>query len=314
LMSQRFCDLESLPPHNPLVLSQADTVRKAIMELSKRHLRGCVVADNGSCSRESMKVFDLRHVVRLLVSEHRRLGDSQSVETILEGVLETPIGQSINAWPTYKFATADSTETLAEVTSHFLTSDRIFIFNKSKLVSVFGVSDFVALVRSSKCFDCLNDESRLHSVLTETPAKDFATSEKLVCATDKDSLLHVLELFDSTGYSGIPIVDYDDQKTCLGVLSVRDLVPLYLWNVAFDFPPTVLSDPAIGYLTAIRSHSPKGVFPYIHVSENASMLAVVNKIMAANIHRVLLTEGGKLTGLLSTADISKVLAKEMASL
>jgi len=273
----------------------------------------------------------MRDAVSLLVHEYeglckatgttRELEDSDqnpstvNVRELISKVVSCELGNCANRCPK-KVAACDDTDTLAAIVQRFEGADRIFVFHDDRLLRVFGVTDFIALVRASRCFEHLNDKSRLHAVLTEMAVKQFRpSSSRLHCCSDSDSLISVLKDFNKTGFSAVPIVDSDENQKCLSVLSVRDLTTLFLWDRGEELGETVLDDTAISYVARIRSHMGKATFPYIHVDESASMLAVIGKILSANIHRVLLTSpDGKVTGLVSMSDIARLLAREMATI
>lgn len=336
---------ELLDDQKPLVLSKDTSIQMALQALKEQKLRSCLLSDSAGPVHESdssLCMFDMRGVVHSFVHTYKPETQTE-LKNFLRMFNQKKVRDlKLTAHSDMQFC--DIKETVYAVVSKFSVSPRVFICKDDVVMRCFGVMDFIQLVRVAKCFEHLNDESRLYSSLVSTKARDISSarcvqtsgSQKtetsdvvsaqatqiraqtdtqkhthaLVALDDSNSLNDALRLFDSTQYSALPIVDVDTPSKCHGILSVRDLFTLFLHTD--EIPNDILTSPAIEYLTLVKRKMPKASFPYIHTKEGAPFLSVISKIITTHIHRVLITNDvDEITGIVSVTDIAYFLVREI---
>jgi len=140
----------------------------------------------------------------------------------------------------------------------------------------------------------------------------------LITVHAHDTLHEVEQVLADAGISGVPVVGDDEEV--LGVLSMSDLIGRYAENSEdkspfsdVDHEPNDDEDstetlafrrPADGSLCAGDLMNP-------HVSRidaTASLREAARAMVEQNIHRLLVTERGRVVGLISTLDLLRALA------
>jgi CBS domain-containing protein len=140
----------------------------------------------------------------------------------------------------------------------------------------------------------------------------------LITVHAEDSLHEVEQVLADAGISGVPVVGDDEEV--IGVLSMSDLIGRYAENAEDESPfadvdPEMDDDedstetlafrrPADGSLCAGDMMNP-------HVSRiaaTASLREAARAMVEQNIHRLLVTERGRVVGLVSTLDLLRALA------
>ena len=150
-------------------------------------------------------------------------------------------------------------------------------------------------------------------------ARDVMSTE-LVTVTPETSLADVAALLREHRISGAPVVDAHGKL--IGVVSLADLVeklePQRLCRVApganFHQPewsaPAELPAPGIRFQnTPLRRATVADVFtPALFTAPATATVAWISRLMVSNhIHRVLVTDHGKLVGVVTSLDLVKLL-------
>ena len=152
---------------------------------------------------------------------------------------------------------------------------------------------------------------------------------KLVTVPPEMTLAELAEIFYREHITGAPVVDPAQPDRLLGVVSRSDLVrfPLYQGAVAGmvgeflrdlgaaegateeppPLPPSLRDHLANHKVREAMAANPATVTPDVTVREVASML------VAKRLHRVLVRDGDKLIGLISSLDIVRLVADGRAA-
>lgn len=138
-------------------------------------------------------------------------------------------------------------------------------------------------------------------------AKDIMHREMITVPQDID-IWELARLFTQRGISGAPVVDAGGEL--LGVVSKTDIVR-HLGELALspsdsqDFYVQQESDepPAAGPATA-RTLMSRDV---IHADEETPLSELSRMMLSRRIHRIIITQGRKIRGIVTTMDLLKVL-------
>lgn len=296
-------------------------------------------------AHQQYRFLDMRDVLVFFSDKYEEVygpwgekSDEPATE-FLNNLLEQPIGGIANGSQRNVFSSASDTDTLREVLRKFETSQTVPIFKTGEgdptLLGLFSVLDFLHLLNKLSSEEAVTgffpggDSSTLFSkkshltpvdtwtagmIKTATqPARAKKYSELHICFEDQ-SLFEVMEVLRRTGFSAIPIVSHSNPRNCLSVFSVRDLQAILLQTTDLFISGALLSTSVLDYVSSIRRlNFMKAVYPVIHVRESATIDAVIGKILASNVRRLLLTDSeGLLTGILSVTDLGRFIARELA--
>lgn len=292
--------------------------------------------------------LDMRDVLCLAVERHAEVygmyGEKSDVPPLMqfiEAILALPVGEVANISGRNDYECGTDTETLRELLLKLETSPWVPVFSEledlphPKLLGIFTVTDFLKFIQditpahitppptgfipnadpltifSRKRTMTPLDHWTAGAIKSATRAKKF---EELHICFEDESLLDGLKLLYKTGYSAVPIVSHANPRQCMSVFSVRDLQPILLRRHAICASGAIFTMPILDYMSAVHQlESLKARYPVVHVKENATIDAVIGKILASNIRRLLLTDNaGLLTGILSVTDLGRFIARELA--
>lgn len=298
-------------------------------------------------------ILDMRDVVRICVDRYYETAAKSSskekiIPEMIQNVLQTEVGCIANISGRNNFKIATLNNTLQELVKRFFTSTRVPIFEALKnnknpaLMGVFSVSDLLLYLQklTPKPQDFLSRcNSEFHSVsqdpLTAFPRKKSptaldawtagqikavanfskeATPSELFVGYEGESLIETLIALAKTGVSALPIVSKANPTKCLGVFSVRDLQFLLLNANALELQDCTLLKPVMNFICTIHQLDiSKARYPVIHLRESATIDAVIGKILASNVRRIMLSNDyGSLTGILSISDVGRFIASELS--
>jgi CBS domain-containing protein len=144
----------------------------------------------------------------------------------------------------------------------------------------------------------------------ELTAADLMTRDVFTVRT-RDSVHHVAKLLNERRISGAPVLD--DRGRLVGIISKTDLVRA--WGKAlssavedfFEMPGDESFDPEdqpIGQIVDLMHRGLVTVGPEAAASELAKLM------LERRIHRVLVTRGDELLGIVSSLDLLKTIAPE----
>lgn len=304
-------------------------------------------------AHETYQFLDMRDVLFLLLERYDEIygpngeKSDRPAREFLDELLDIQIGGVANLSGRNGFTSAYDCCTMRELLRRFENSPRIPVFNYTEngddrnqapdLIGIFSVIDFLQLLNKLTVEESDFDSSLVPSgdpmttfakkptltaidtftasmIKTVTqPARAKKYSELHICFED-ESLFSALKVLLKTGFSAIPIVSHSNPRNCVGIFSVRDLLPILLQTSDLFVSGALLSIPIMDYVSSIRQmQSLKARYPVIHVRQNATIDAVVGKILAANVRRLLLTDDeGMLTGILSVTDLGRFISRELA--
>ncbi|CEM02188.1 unnamed protein product [Vitrella brassicaformis CCMP3155] len=329
-----------LEPQDTCILDKREKLSKCLTELHRRGLRSCVVKDANMFlffeTSATFHIMDMRDVncyvmdlIRKLEAEKARGSgaapaeappppaaskkDKDTVTISLTGVTKalqpTDIGGIANYSKKNGPRPLDASETLRDALKAFEDSPRVPVLLNSKLLRIFSAVDFFQILKEGKYLPEIESMSPLKH--TDSFPLD------VVALNEADTLFKAMRLFESTGYSALPITEGTESPggrgRTLAVISVRDLASLAIHNGLH--PESVFNEPAIEFLTRVRQQDVTGKtgksrFPYIHVPHDATLQMVVSKLITTRIHRVLLCDqNDNVTGVLSITDVAKRLGR-----
>jgi CBS domain-containing protein len=147
-------------------------------------------------------------------------------------------------------------------------------------------------------------------------AKDIMTRD-VVCVRTGTNLRELEKIFLDKGISGAPVID--DEGNLVGVISMKDLVYYHLTEGDRPFPDSEfyrdaeidkafaasgyqIEDYDIGLVVEMMTPVAHTAGPDISVDELARMMT------EKGIHRVIITRGKKVVGLVSAMDLLRVIA------
>ena len=144
----------------------------------------------------------------------------------------------------------------------------------------------------------------------------------VVSVSPEDPLSSVHRLFFEEDITGAPVVD--DQEFVVGVITAKDLL-----RAASDEHDAARGDPGYfrellefsgpdwenapeGYLDRLRERTVEDYMTEeaLSVPPEASVPEVARAMRSHGVHRVLVVEGGRLVGIISTFDLVGLLEKE----
>ena len=118
-------------------------------------------------------------------------------------------------------------------------------------------------------------------------------STKVATVSEASSLNEVIELLDLKGYSGMPVVDAD--QNLVGLVSRTDITTYLMREKADrDVSISVLMTP---FLFSIKPED--------------SLLSAIQLMLKAEIHRIIVTEQGKPVGIITSMDLVRDYAKSL---
>jgi CBS domain-containing protein len=133
----------------------------------------------------------------------------------------------------------------------------------------------------------------------------------VVCARPDMTIAEVAELLAKRRVGGAPVVD--DSGSVLGVITQNDIVRHGAQHLtvaqAGRFESDVEDYRDLGQLPANLSSTPVEKVmstPVYSVSRDSSVAIAANVMRERHIHRVVVTEGGRLVGMLSALDLMRV--------
>lgn len=127
-------------------------------------------------------------------------------------------------------------------------------------------------------------------------------------------LVEVAALFKARCISGAPVVD--DAGAVLGVISLTDLVNAGRQDrptiARFHVQPEPLEEETIAtVVVAAPGTAETAMTPgAIAIDENATVAAAAEAMLERHIHRMLVTRGGKLAGIVTTMDMLRALIEK----
>ena len=114
--------------------------------------------------------------------------------------------------------------------------------------------------------------------------KDVMTKD-VICVNIDTSIFEAIEIMANNGVSGVPVVEED--MTLVGILSEHDVLRLLHTHKRER-------DRTVGeFMTQ----------SVVYFKENDSLLDICNSLRDSSIRRIPVTSGGKVTGIISRADI-----------
>ncbi|MBI4345443.1 MAG: CBS domain-containing protein [Elusimicrobia bacterium] len=128
-----------------------------------------------------------------------------------------------------------------------------------------------------------------------------------------DSLRDAAELFLEEGVSGAPVVD--DDGRVLGVISQTDLMRRTCESALGQLPPFYYEGSEIRVARVAPAHDLSPVREamsreVVSVEEDVPVPDIAGLMAERGIHRVLVTRGGELRGIVSTLDIVRLVADQ----
>ena len=117
-------------------------------------------------------------------------------------------------------------------------------------------------------------------------AKDIMTNE-VICVRKDTPIIEAIHIMVDNSITGVPVVEED--MTLVGILSEQDVLRL------FHTYKEEINRTAGEFMTQ----------PPVFFEENASLLDICYRLRDYSIRRVPVTSNGKVTGIISRADIIK---------
>ncbi len=138
-------------------------------------------------------------------------------------------------------------------------------------------------------------------------AKDVMQREIIVVPQDLD-VWGLARLFTERGISGAPVVDGDDEL--VGVVSQTDIVR-HLGELTRAFPPPLdfYAQQEVGGEPAVRPATARTLMSrdVISAGPETSAAEISRMMLLRRVHRIIITEGRKVLGIVTTTDLLKVL-------
>ncbi len=136
----------------------------------------------------------------------------------------------------------------------------------------------------------------------------------VVCLTPEMTVADAQKLLAARGVSGAPVVDASGQP--VGVVSQSDLVRHQARRMTAAQTGRFYSDvddyQDLADLPVDRSHTPVGelMTPHVHsVSRDTSAAVAASVMRDRRIHRLIVTERGRLVGVISSLDLLRVVVE-----
>lgn len=205
-----------------------------------------------------------------------------------------------------KGAVADDTIHLDTVMKYFEFSPRIIVVKDNTILRVLSAIDVIAVLKYNGTLDQLE-------CMEEISFKCSSIRSPIAVAINEDcTLVKAIETLSKTQFSALPVVTSDVPDRPVAILSVRDMIPLFLHDP--ELHPESGEETAIDFVSKLRQKQGSAArFPFIHVPESSSLQAAVSKIVSTGVHRVLLNDdNGRICGVLSVTDVIRVVTKIIA--
>lgn len=153
--------------------------------------------------------------------------------------------------------------------------------------------------------------------MNDLTAKDVMTRDVLTVRDDA-SISELVSLLSNNMITGVPVINGSGEL--VGVVSTTDVAResvTHKTGVRRDLPPDFYTGSVEGYVDDMRSFTVEEesdgrvgdiMTPVIFsVPPNASFAEMVDTMVGGRVHRVIVTEGPKVVGIVTTLDLLKAL-------